>query len=132
MATIALQAHQNLIGVDLGTDEYTAAVASAKFTPTTPSSAFTDVTGKTTNFSGLAGWVMSIDLAQDWATAASLSHYLIENEGDELTATITVPGGSWAATVEAVAGEIGGAGNTVKTATVTLPCKTKPVWTADA
>lgn len=132
MTVIALKAFQNLIGVELGTDEYTAAVADAKFSPTTPTSAFTDVTGKTSNYSGLAGWVMLIDHAQDWETAASLSHYLIENEGEEITGTIKTPGGSWSATVVAVAGEIGGAGNTIKTATVTLPCKTKPVWTADA
>lgn len=92
----------------IGSDEYTAHLSQAEFTPTQPTASFTDISGKVTNFGGKSGWVLNLAGVQDWETANSLSSFLTTNDGDDADVTLEVPGGSWDATVVCAATAIGG------------------------
>ena len=50
----------------VGTDEYTAHLSQAQFTPNQPTSSFTDLAGDVTNFGGKSGWQLTLAGAQDW------------------------------------------------------------------
>jgi hypothetical protein len=66
---------------------------------------------------------------QDWETPTSLAHMLHENFGEEVVLTFKPVGGggTWTVPVTVVPGAIGGAAGAA-TATVTLPCKSKPTF----
>jgi len=73
---------------------------------------------------GTATWVADLTFAQDWNTADSLSAYLFENEGEEVTLTfepINGVSGTWTATVIVAPGAVGGAVDSFAEATVSLP-----------
>jgi hypothetical protein len=125
------------VELTLGDDNYEAHVDSVLFEPAaqivkwkgmTPAAQF--------NFATIADWIGKLSFAQDWATAASLSQFLYDNEGKPITATFkpkkaegvgTVP--TWTVTIIATPGRIGGDGDTVATATVTVACQGKPLKT---
>lgn len=92
----------------------------------TPTSGYT--------FGTTATWTCTLTYAQDWETVSSLSRYLFENEGVELTAVFEpVKGGpSVTATIIAAPGSIGGTVDQVGTATVTLGVNGKPTLEATA
>lgn len=110
------------------TDNYAAHVSSVTITPTAPTFSWTGLAGNTFNASGAATWVCAMVYAQDWETANSLSQYLHANEGEKITVTFEpVEGGAgWTVPLIVVPGAIGGAVNTVGTATATMPCTAKP------
>lgn len=118
--------------VSIGTDEYTAHLSQAQWDPTQPTSTWTDLDGKTTNFGGSSAWVLNLAGAQDWATVNSLSHFLIEHEGEEITVSFDVPGGTWAGTAIAAAVSIGGTINTPAAFTKALQGVGTPEFTPDA
>lgn len=130
MAKIAAKPVLFKAPVSLGSDEYTAHLNQAQFDPTQPTSTWTDLDGLTTNFGGDSAWVFNIGGAQDWETVNSLSHYLNSHEGDDITVTVTVPGGTWEATVIGAAVTIGGVINTPAAFTKALQVKGKPEFTA--
>jgi uncharacterized membrane protein len=111
------------------TDDYAKNVSSVVLTPT--SSAVTwkglgknSFTGGTT-----ATWAATIEYAQDWETANSLSQYLMDHEGETVTMTfkpVSGSGPSFTAPVTITPGAIGGAVDTVAVGSVTLPCAAKP------
>lgn len=115
-------------------DNYEAHVSKVQFDPTTsivkwkglkPTSVF--------NFPTSSDWTLSLDYAQDWATADSLSNYLFDNEGEVKEVTFkpksagvgTAP--TWTANVIITPGAIGGPVDTVAVGTVTLGLQGKPV-----
>lgn len=117
-----------------GTDNYSAHCSSVTFTPAsssvtwqglTPSALFTDNTEQT--------WTVTIEYAQDWS-ATGLSTYLFSNAGTSKALVFqtkkTAATGDPIFTTAAVlqSGPIGGAVNTVSTASVTMGCD-KPVLT---
>lgn len=126
----------NDVVLTVGTDNYEAHVSKVQFDPSstvvkwkglTPASAF--------NFGTTADWTVSLEFAQDWATTNSLSKYLFDNEGTSKVVTFkpkkpatgTAP--TWTATVIITPGAIGGAVDSVATASVTLGVQGKPALT---
>ena len=110
-------------------DNYAAHCSSVAFVPSasqqqwkglTPSATFTDVSTAT--------WAAQITFAQDYDDPASLSSYLLDNEGAKVPATFVPRSGSgkgFAAELTLTPGQIGGAVDAFGTATVTLG-STKP------
>lgn len=84
------------------------------------------------SFGTPATWTCNLSFAQDWSTAGSLSRYLFEHEGDEISVTFepVADGPSVTATLIVAAGSIGGPVDSVAVSTVTLGCKAKPVLEA--
>lgn len=121
--------------VQLGTDDFAAAVSSATLTPS----------GGTADFKGLkppavftfpqaVTWSLELVYAQDWGTDASLSMYLFAHIGEVVPAIInpddqTAGTTSWACDVAITAGAVGGAVDAVATATVALGVVGQPVPT---
>lgn len=118
--------------LSLGTDDFAAAVASAILTPSAslvtfkglkPSAKFT--------FPASAEWTLELEYAQDWAAAGnSLSRHLFDNEGEVEEAVLEPQSGvgtRWTFDVIITPGAVGGAVDTVGTATVTLGVSGRPV-----
>lgn len=115
-------------------DDYEAHVSSVTFTPTAPVVRWRGMTPTSNHvFGGVADWAVTIDFAQDWETANSLSIRLLENEAEkeEWTFEPKKGGASFESTVVLTPGGIGGAVDTVAASSVTLAC-TKPVRTPAA
>lgn len=110
------------------TDNYAAHVSSVLITPTAPSFSWTGLDNNTYNAVGAATWACTVEYAQDWETADSLSQKLYDSEGQIITVTFEpVAGGAgWTVPLIVVPGAIGGPVNSVATASVTLPCTAKP------
>lgn len=118
-------------------DNYEAHVSQVLFQPAsqtvtwkglTPTAVFSDQTA--------ASWTCQLSFAQDWATADSLSNYLLENAGEKVTAVFKPKKGTglpaFTADVILAAPPIGGNVDQVATGTVTLgvdgaPTKSTPV-----
>ena len=125
------------VDLKVGADNYEAHVSGVSFTPSsssvtwqglTPTASFTDA--------GTATWTATLNYAQDWETPNSLASYLLANAG---TAKVVVFKPSKAigaghpiftATLNIVAGPIGGDVNTVQTASVTCGVVGVPVRTS--
>lgn len=132
MTTITAEPYLTLAAAaSVGTDDYHAHISQFEFQPTQPTSTVTDISGTVTNFGGKSGYVLALGIFQDWATANSLSSYLFAHDGEDVEASIDVPGGVWAATVVCAAPHIGGTGNQAAVSQLTLQVKGKPVFTPD-
>lgn len=94
--------------VSIGSDEYTAHLSQCEWVPTQPTASFVDLDGKATPFGGSSSWALNLAGAQDWETLNSLSAFLNAHEGEEITVSADVPGGTWEAVVIAAAVNIGG------------------------
>ena len=117
--------------IEVGADDFAAAISSATITPASTTvvfkglqadAVFTDITSAT--------WTLQLTFAQDWVTAGSLSQYLFANEGDTVAATLKPQSGvgpTFELDVIITPGAIGGAVDTVATATVTLGVSGRPV-----
>ncbi len=116
----------------VGTDEYTAHLSQVEFQPTQPTGSFTDISGETTNFGGKSSWQLALAGTQDWATANSLSLFLNENDGEDATVTLEVPGGEWEATVVCAAVNVGGSFGNPAAFQKTLQVKGTPEFTPAA
>lgn len=119
------------VPVDHG--DFEAHVSQVEFQPNTPTAVFKGMTpGSTRQFTGDTTWMCALGLAQDWATPGALSRLLFEHAGSELTLTFEPKKGGEAitATIVAVPGAIGGAGDAVPTSTVQLPVQGWPTLPA--
>lgn len=118
--------------VTLGTDNYQAAISSAAFTPSPPAPVVFKGLTPTAKWTrqGLADWTCDLTFVQDPDTETSLSNYLHDHEGETIEAVFEPNNGgaSFAATLNIVAGAIGGAVETWGTSTVSMP-STKPART---
>lgn len=130
MAKIAVAPFMFRLTFSIGSDEYTAHLSQAEFTPAQPTGTFVDISGESTPLAGPSAYTLSLAGAQDWATANSLTSFLTENDAEEADVVLGVPGGEWAATVLCAATTIGGSGGSPAAFSVTLQ-STKPVFTAD-
>ena len=120
-------------------DNYEAHVSKVEFVPTTSIVKWKGLAPTSVHqFPTSSEWVLNLDYAQDWATANSLSQYLFDNEGTSKVfvfkpkkpAAGTAP--TWTATAYVSPGAIGGAIDTVATASVSLGVQGKPVRTVAA
>ncbi|MFJ3392023.1 hypothetical protein [Leifsonia aquatica] len=120
----------NDIDLTIGANGYAGSVSSAALVPTTNIVTFKGMKpGKTYNFPTDPTWVCNLNFAQDWATANSLSTYLLEHAGEVVEDCILAPksgGQAFKVTLVLVPGQIGGDGDTVATATVSLGVQGAP------
>lgn len=119
----------------IGTDSYEKHVSAVTFTPSASVQTFVGLGGNTHTDTSTATWTCNLEYAQDWGTENSLSQYLMDNEGDQVTVVFTpksaVAGTFFTSTVTLSPGAIGGSGGAFATASVTLGC-TIPVRTDPA
>lgn len=108
--------------MQIGTDNYEAGLSAVTFTPPSPT-VWTGLT-PTAVFNELpAQWVCQLDYVQDWESTGSLSQYLLDNVGKQVTAVFTPKaktGKKFTATVTIVPGPIGGTGQAFATSSVSL------------
>lgn len=80
------------------------------------------------NFPTSTTWTGKLDYAQDWETPDSLSLFLFEHQGEQMTFLFEpVKGGlGWEIDVTIAPGSIGGAVNSVATSSVTLGINGQP------
>ena len=126
------------VELSIGTDDYAAHVSSVTLTPTYQTVAWKGLApGAQVNRAGKATWVLSLDFAQDWTTAKSLSRYMFAHDGEVQTFVFQPEAGAdaptWTVDAQCLAGAIGGAIDTVPTSTVSLPVQGTPTpdWDND-
>ncbi len=132
MASIAPVIHNmNAATLKVGTDNYEKSVSSAKLTPTTPIGKWKGIDGSTTKTAGVPDWLLTLNLAQDWVTAASLAKYLSTNAGTTKAIELTpqTGGTKFAVTVLCVPTEVGGDVDATSVATIALEVIGQPVLT---
>lgn len=121
--------------VKIGADDFAAAVSSAIITP-----AGSIVTWKglkptsVHSFPVAPTFTLDIEYAQDWAGTTSLSRYLWDHQGEVVPDVVLEPqsgvGTRWTFDMIVATGAVGGAVDTVGTATVALGISGKPVPSA--
>lgn len=119
--------------VKVAADNYQAAISAIEFVPTVATFSFAGLTPSAQfNFAGSPSWVVNLSGAQDWATATSLSNYLLTNAGKNVEMQFApIKGGkAYKATVTIVPTNIGGSVNTVPVFSVTLQVQGQPVQIA--
>jgi len=104
--------------------EFTATTSQVEWKGLTPTAVFTD--------SGAPTWACVLSYAQDWTTPDSLSQYLMDHQGEKVTAVFGPQGavaGDAIFTVDLIiqAGPIGGSEGAVAVGSVTLGCDGAPV-----
>lgn len=121
--------------LSIGTDSYEKHVSAVEFVPNSSIQTFVGLGGNTHTDTSTATWTVNLTYAQDWGTTDSLSQYLMDNEGTQVTMVFTPKaaeaGTFFTATVTLSPGNIGGPAGSFATAQVTLGC-TVPVRTDPA
>ena len=110
--------------------EFAAAVDGVTFTPSTKTITWTGLGGNTFTDVQTATWDCQLSYPQDWDAANSLSRYLHEHEGEQVSAVFkpkSAGAASVSATLTITPGAIGGSVNAIAQATVTLGVSGKPV-----
>jgi hypothetical protein len=105
----------------------TPSVATATFKGLEPSATFSQASTAT--------WMLDLTFVQDWETEDSLSAYLFNNAGEEVTMSFkpeSGSGGTFSATVIIVPGSVGGTVDAYATSTVSLPVQGQPSYTPAA
>lgn len=134
MATIDVQPiYLKDVLLTVASDNYEKHVSGVTFTPSTSSATWKGLSPSAvyTNI-GAATWTVDLTFAQDWDTEDSLSAYLFENEGEEVTLTfqpVNGVSGTWSATVIITPGAVGGAVDSFAEGTASLPCQGRPTYT---
>lgn len=112
--------------------DFQAQVSAVAFVPSSSTATWKGLApGAVHTKTSAATWTLNLTLAQDYDEAASLARYLLEHEGESVTAIVEpVDGGQgYTATVQITPGQIGGAIDSFAEATVTLGVEGKPVAT---
>ncbi|MBP1326733.1 hypothetical protein JOF28_001965 [Leucobacter exalbidus] len=124
-------------GADLSIegDDYAAHISGASFVPTSSTVTWTGAKPNATfTRQSRATWVLTLNYAQDWESAKSLSQYLHDHEGkvvDIILAPVT-GGKAFTASVTIAPGTIGAEINTFGTSTVSLGLNGRPEYTVIA
>ncbi|WP_157156260.1 hypothetical protein [Diaminobutyricimonas sp. LJ205] len=118
----------NDIVLSIGTDDYEASVSSAAIVPNNQTVTFPGMTPNGKKHVIVTDWTLNLTLAQDFATASSLSTYLRTNKNTskEITLRPKAGGKGYKVTAVLAPGQIGGDGGTIGTAQVSLPCEGDP------
>lgn len=121
--------------VQLGTDDFAAAVSSATLTPSAGTVPFKGLKPTAVfTYPQAVTFELALEFAQDWADPASLSWYLWTNQGLTVPAVLnpddaTEGTTSWALNVAIVPGSVGGPVDSVAVTTVSLGVVGQPVPT---
>lgn len=119
----------NDVTLTVGTDSYEAHVSQVQMDPTSQTVRWRGMTPTSVHsFGTTAEWAATLTYAQDWETTNSLSNYLYDHEGETIPVTFAPKAGgtAWDASLIIAPGSIGGTGDTVATATVTLGIDGRP------
>lgn len=120
--------------LNIGTDDFAAAISSAVLTPAASIVTWKGLKPSSVHsFPTAATWTGDFEYAQDWSDPDSFSMYLYEHEGETIEGVTLEPqsgvGHRWTFDLIIVPGQVGGAVDTVGTATVSLGITGKPVPT---
>lgn len=134
MAQISVQPlYLKDVVLTVGTDGYEKHVSGVTITPTNASATFKGLNPDAVyTESGAPTWICQLQYVQDWDTADSLSAYLFENQGTDVTLSfqpVNGSGGTWSMTVHILPGAVGGAVDSFATTTVDLPVQGQPTFT---
>lgn len=113
----------------VATADYEKHVSGITITPTTGNATWNGLDPEASfSFPTATTWGAQLDYAQDWETADSLSRFLFDHEGDQVTMLFQpVKGGlGWEIDVTIAPGSIGGQVNAVATSSVTLGVNGRP------
>lgn len=113
-------------------DTYEKHVSGVTFTPSVSTATFKGLESAAVfTQASNASWTVDLTYVQDWDTADSLSAYLFNNAGSEITLSFLPQTGSgtWSATVIVVPGSVGGQVDAYATSTVSLPVQGQPTYT---
>jgi hypothetical protein len=117
----------------IGLNDYAAHISGAMFVPSSSAVTFKGLkAGASFTRQTTPTWALTLNYAQDWESAASLSQYLLENSGDTVEMTLApIDGGqAFTATVTVTPGNIGGEIDTFATTSVTLGVLGQPAKVA--
>lgn len=119
------------IDLTIGANGYAGSVSSAALVPSSSIVSWKGMKkGINASFPTDPTWQLNLNFAQDWEAATSLSNYLLANAGQVVPNCILAPksgGKSFKVTLILVPGQIGGDGDTVATAQVSLGVQGAPV-----
>lgn len=122
------------IDLTIGANGYAGSVSSAALVPNANIVTWKGMKkGSNYSFPTDPTWQLNLNFAQDWEAATSLSNYLLANAGKIVPDCILAPksgGQAFKVTLILVPGQIGGDGDTVATATVSLGVQGAPVKVA--
>jgi len=111
-------------------DDYEAAASTATLTPSVSTTTFYGLTPDAHFPESSTDWSLDLTFVQDWDSASSLSRFLWNNQGTEITGAILKPrsgsGPSFTMDLHIVAGSIGGDTRSFATTSVSLPVKGVP------
>ncbi len=116
----------------VGTDSYEKHVSGVSIIPSVSTATFKglDSAAVFTQASN-ASWTVQLDYVQDWDTTDSLSAYLFNNAGNEVTMSFTPQSGSgtWSVLAIIVPGTVGGTVDAFAVSSVVLPVQGQPTYT---
>lgn len=112
----------------IGTDDFKKHLDQVTLTPSSSTQSWTGLGSNTHTDVATATWTLNLNYVQDWESAASLSRYLHEHEGETVAFAFSPKAGGPSFTTDVVItpGAIGGTVNAFATTSVTLGCS-KPV-----
>lgn len=119
----------NDVLLTIGANDYQGSVNTVEFVPSTNIATWAGMApGASFSFPSRATWQANLGYAQDWETPNSLSQYLHDHEGETVDATFEPKKGGTGFTAKLiiVPGSIGGAGDAVAVASVSLGVQGKP------
>ncbi len=122
------------IDLTIGANGYAGSVSSAALVPSSSIVTWKGMKkGVSHSFPTDSTWQCNLNFAQDWEAAQSLSNYLLDHEGEVIPDCILAPksgGQAFKVTLILVPGQIGGDGDSVATAQVSLGVSGSPVKVA--
>lgn len=119
----------NDVTLKVDADNFEAALSAVEFVPSSSIVTFKGMTPTSVHTLGTtATWTCNLTFAQDWETVGSLSQYLLANEGNAVVAEFYPKAGGtgFTATIIVTPGAIGGPGDAIAVATVSLGVSGKP------
>lgn len=132
MAEIAAAPAYTAGTLKLASNSYTGHATRAVLKPTPVNTITRDIAGVDHIVAGKSSFALEIDLNQDHTTANSMSQFILANDGLVVAAELVVAGGGkYTFSVAVSAGDAGGTGGEIGTATVSWPA-TYPVYTPAA
>lgn len=116
--------------VKLGTNDHSAAVVSAKYTPNVGKVRWRGVSKASQKTKYTEDWSLDIEAGLDWETASALATYLFAQIGNEIASEVkprTGSGPSFTATVRVPPFEIAIAAEQIMTSGLSMSCTARPV-----
>lgn len=122
--------HMKDVDLTIDGNAYEGQVSSVTLTPSSSSATWKGLTPTAVyTYAGASTWVADLTYAQDIDEPTSLTRFLFDHEGDEVTMTFKPRGSTFSgmsANVILVAGALGGAVDAVAEASVSLPVQGRP------